>query len=217
MADPSGSASARGYAATLLTGLLSALTITVGVAKPWVTANATVTGMPRLTVSVIGADLAPLAGAMGFVLLAAFGAVLATRGVARRAVGVVILVASLVVVWAAAHPGGGGRLVGEALRAKGWTAGDYESSTVAWRWVVFAAAMLCAGAGALVVSLGPGWATMGERYDAPATQAPDDVAPTAARRAGSTPSTPSTPSVAPVSEVELWRALDRGHDPTAET
>lgn len=184
---------------TVLVGLLSALTVTVGVAKPWLAANATVAGMPTLTATVTGADLVPLVGAMGFVLLAAFGAVLATSGPARRVVGGVVVGASLTVVWAAAHPGGAGQQVGEALQAKGWTGGHYDLDTVAWRWVVLLAGVACAAAGALVLRLGPQWATMGARYDAPGAEEPAQPA-----------------SGDPVTEAELWRAIDRGHDPTAE-
>ena len=72
------------YGPTLVVGLAGALAMTVGVAKPWVTATARQSGLPQIEVTVSGASLAPLAGALGVVVLAAFGAVVATRGWVRR-------------------------------------------------------------------------------------------------------------------------------------
>ena len=76
------------YGPTLVLGLAGALAVMVGVAKPWATATATQPGLPAIEVQVTGADLAPLAGALGVVLLAAFGGgpegrVDRGRGVAR--------------------------------------------------------------------------------------------------------------------------------------
>jgi uncharacterized membrane protein (TIGR02234 family) len=186
----------RSYALTVVVGLASAGAITVGAAQPWVTATASPEGLPQISASVDGADIAPVVGALGFVLLAAFGAVIATRGWVRRAVGVVIIACSVVVLVAAARAGAATDLLQPSLSARGWSGGSYDSRTVAWRWVVVAAAALCLLAGLAVVRFATRWATMGSRYDAPAnspvTEQPGDS----------------------MSTGDVWKAIDRGHDPT---
>jgi len=186
-----------GYPATLLLGLLCATAVVVGVARPWVGATATVPGLPTLEATTTGAGLSPLAGALGVALLAAFGAVVATGGWVRRALGLVITAAAVGVLAAGIWPGPATASLAEQLAAKGYAGGGYETSTLAWRWVALAGAVGCAGAGAMVVRFGARWPSMGSRYDAPAVRErtstePDDAA----------------------DETRLWRALDRGHDPT---
>jgi uncharacterized membrane protein (TIGR02234 family) len=171
--------------------------VAVGVSRPWLTATATVTGLPVISGSVDGADVAPLAGALGFVLLAGLGAVVATRGWARRGVGVLIVVAAVVVLVAAVHPGDTHRSIEQALSAKGWSGGPYDTSVAWWRVLTGLGACGCLAAGALVARFGGSWAAMGARYEAPG------------------PSVAATPgvSVAPT-ETDLWRSIDSGHDPT---
>lgn len=200
MADPrrrGQDARARGYGQTLVVGLLAATAVTVAVSRPWISATANVDGLPTLTATVSGADVAPVAGALGVVLLAAFGAVVATRGRVRRALGVLIVAAGATVLVAAVAPGGSSDLVQSGLSAKGWSGGAYATDTVLWRWVAEAGAGTCILAGAMVVRFGHRWATMGSRYDAPAA-----------------PGVPADAAHGDLSEAELWQAIDRGHDPT---
>jgi uncharacterized membrane protein (TIGR02234 family) len=163
-----------------------------------VSVTAASTGLPVIHASVDGADLAPLAGALGFVLLAAFGAVIATRGWVRRGLGVLVVAAALVVLAAVVHPGQTGAAVEAGLSAKGWSGGPYDVGTSAWRWLVGAGALGCLVAGSLVARLGGSWATMGQRYDGPGHTA---------RPA------PSAPQPNPT-ESDVWRSIDSGHDPT---
>ena len=188
----------RTYAQTLVVGLLSAGAVSVGVSRPWVSATAKVTGMPVIHAAVNGADLAPLAGALGFVLLASFGAVIATRGWVRRGLGVLVVVAALVVLVAVIHPGETGSAVEQGLSAKGWSGGPYDASTSVWRWLVGLGALGCLAAGLLVARFGGSWASMGTRYDAPG---------------GTAPQAPGGPEAEPT-ETDLWRSIDSGHDPT---
>jgi uncharacterized membrane protein (TIGR02234 family) len=191
------SADRREYAAALLGGLLGALGVTVGAARPWASATAVVDGLPTLHATVSGAELAPPAWALGLVMLAGFGAVVATRGRVRRALGVLIVAASAAVVVAAAHPREPHAALATALSAKGWTGGGFSTGTQAWRWLVLACALVCAAAGAATASNGHRWAAMGSRYDAPGGAAAD--AGTAGAADG---------------EAQMWRSIDRGHDPT---
>jgi uncharacterized membrane protein (TIGR02234 family) len=186
------------YARTLVLGLISAGAVAVGVSKPWVTATATVTGLPVISASVDGADVAPLAGALGFVLLAGLGAVVATRGRLRRGLGLLIVVAAAFVLAAALHPGDTQRGIEQALSAKGWSGGPYRTGVGWWRVLTAVGGCGCLLAGALVARFGASWASMGARYDAPGS--------TSATAAGDLPATPT--------ETDLWRSIDSGHDPT---
>ncbi|MBA2559284.1 MAG: Trp biosynthesis-associated membrane protein [Propionibacteriales bacterium] len=196
----SGSATADrapGYGPTLVLGLVSAGATTVGMSRPWLSAAATVRGLPTIRAHVDGADLAPLAGALSVVLLAAFGAVIATRGGVRRALGGLVMACAVVILVAVVHPGDVGPAIEQGLSAKGWSGGDYHTSTLPWRWLVGVGGAGCLLAGSLVEIFGGGWATMSTRYDAPTS---------AERHRSAEPVDPS--------ETDLWRSIDRGHDPT---
>jgi uncharacterized membrane protein (TIGR02234 family) len=197
MTERGSGGSARGYAQTLLLGVASAGAATVGTSRPWQSATATVQGLPTIRAQVDGADLAPLAAALGFVLLAAFGAVIATRGWVRRGLGVLIVVCAVAVAVAVVHPGGAAAALERGLSAKGWTGGSYHATSSAWRWVAGLGALGCVAAGALIVRFGGQWATMGSRYDAPRTA--DET---------------TAPALVDPTETDLWRSIDSGHDPT---
>jgi len=187
------------YGPTLVVGLGAATAATVAVSRPWVEAAVRQRGAPTIEASASGADIVPLAGALGVVVLAAFGAVIATRGVVRRALGLLIMVAAASIVAAALGTGSAASQLEAGLAAKGWSGGAYSTADQPWRWVALAAAVLCVVAGAAVAAYGPGWATMGSRYDAPTTAAE---------------SRESTREAAEMSEADVWREIDRGRDPT---
>jgi len=175
-------------------GLLSAISVAVAATRPWVTATAVQPHLPTLEVSVEGTELSPVPGAMGLVMLAAFGAVVATRGRARQALGLLVLVAAGLVLYAALRPGDESQAVEAALSARGWIDASYQTATSPWRWLVGASAAVCAVAGVITVRFGRSWATMGSRYDAPGPLA--------------------RPIETELSDADLWRALDHGRDPT---
>jgi uncharacterized membrane protein (TIGR02234 family) len=187
----------RLYGPVLVLGLLGALGSTVGAAHPWVTATSSVHGLPTIHASASGADLAPLAGALGVVVLATFGAVIATRGWVRRGLGVAIVVASAIVVVSAADPGGASDVLRSGLSAKGWSGGGYRTSTEPWRWLVLVCALVTLAAGAATARYGGQWAVMGERYDAPSASGPAATKP-----------------AEDLTETDVWQAIDQGRDPT---
>ncbi len=191
----------RGYAAALVSGLLGATAVTVAVARPWVRGQAEVPGLPQIQADVSGAALSPLAGALGVVLLASFGAVIATRAWVRRTVGVLIVAAAAVVVVVAAAPPDPAAAIEDALSARGWAGGGYSTRVVPWRWLALVGAACCLLAGAAVAWLGHRWPVLGGRYDAPASSAE---------------SPPPQATVEEMDEDDVWRALDRGHDPTQD-
>jgi uncharacterized membrane protein (TIGR02234 family) len=195
-----GRRSLRGYAAVLLLGLAGAVAVMVAVTRPWIRGTAEVPGLPTIEAEVSGTTMAPLAGALGVVLLASFGAVIATRGWVRRGLGVLVVVASVVVLVSAAAPPDAADALEDALSAKGWAGGDYTSAPVGWRWLALVGAIGCLVAGAAVAVRGHRWAVMGSRYDAP-------VAPRAAAQRDADQE---------IDDAELWRALDQGRDPTRD-
>ena len=139
----------------------------------------------------------PLATALGLVVLACWGVVLVTRGRVRRAVaalGTVAAAAALVVVLAAYSQ------VLDDLRQDLAQIGitGVELHHTAWYWLAVLGPILGVVAGVLAVRWVPQWPEMGSRYDAPGAQA-------------ETPSAPAEEQ----SNLDLWKALDEGRDPTA--
>jgi uncharacterized membrane protein (TIGR02234 family) len=187
------------YGPTLLVGLLGGIGVAVGASRPWATATSQQAGLPAIHATASGTDLAPVAGALGFVLLGAFGAVIATRGWGRRTLGALVAVVSIVVLVAALVPGGSTDVLRSGLSAKGWSGGPYTTSTQLWRWIVVISALATAAAGSLTARYGDRWAVMGARYDAPG-------------EAGVVESRPA----GDLSEAEVWRAIDQGRDPTRD-
>jgi len=204
---PPDSRTRRTYAITLVAGLLASTAVAVGVSRPWMSATATVPGLPTIRATASGAELSPIAGALGVVLLAAFGAVVATGGWVRRGIGGLICVAALVVLVAALRPPDAATALQDGLSARGWSGGDYATDTEVWRWLVAAAAALCCVAGAEVAHAGARWPTMGSRYEAPAGQA--DAGGRSAVSAA-----PVHSVDAALTDEDVWREIDRGHDPT---
>jgi uncharacterized membrane protein (TIGR02234 family) len=119
--------------------------------------------------------------------------VLVTRGRFRRIVMVVAAMAAVgllvTTVWAFFTLQDS---VGEQLRA---ASGEDTSAVHLTGWYAAAcvAAVGCVLTTLLGVRLVPGWPEMGRRYDAPT----GEVAP-----------------VEPEGNLEIWKALDEGHDPT---
>ncbi len=131
-----------------------------------------------------GADVVPELVPVALVALAGVGATFATRGWARRMVGVLVAAGGLLLAvrsaaaWVAAA--GAVRPLGPLL------------AVLSGLLVLAAGALIAAGVGAR---------RLGARYDAPTAGMPTADA----RRAGADPA-----------DVDLWRALDAGADPTLD-
>jgi uncharacterized membrane protein (TIGR02234 family) len=137
----------------------------------------------------------PLASAVSLVLLAAWGVLLVTRGRVRRVFAVLALVAALglvvtVVVAYVTMPdaasNGLDQLTGRPGQDTGFTG---------WFWTAAVASVVAVVPAALAVRLVPTWPEMGSRYDAPG--GPTSAAPARVE-----------------TDLDLWHALDEGHDPT---
>ncbi|MER5702922.1 Trp biosynthesis-associated membrane protein [Micromonospora sp. NPDC002296] len=145
------------------------------------------TPLPPVREARTGAGLLPWLSALAVVGLAGGGAVLATRGVLRRLIGVLLLALGVAVA-----AGGGYGLV---------AAFDGEVSRQ-WPALCLAGGLLAGAGGALTALRGAGWPAMGARYDRPARRVAVDPGPAAGPVTGRR-------------TTEAWDALDRGEDPTA--
>ncbi|MEV6300913.1 Trp biosynthesis-associated membrane protein [Actinoplanes sp. NPDC051861] len=156
-------------------------------------------GLPDLRTSQTGADVQPWLIGVAVVALAGTGALLATRGVVRRGLGVVLVVAGVGVV------------VGAVVARVGLDVGDAGVGGSVWPIVVVLGGAGVVVGGVLAARYGHLWAAMSSRYersvDSSASGAPPSPAP--GRGAASGGREPGVDSRA------FWEALDRGEDPTA--
>jgi uncharacterized membrane protein (TIGR02234 family) len=138
-----------------------------------------------------------LVTALGLVVLACWGVLLVTRGRVRRAVALLGAVASAGALVTAVV---GWSQVPDQLRDELAQVGVADSATshTAWFWAACLGALLSLLACAAAFVLAPSWPEMGRRYDAPVV-------------AGGVPATAPEEQ----SNLDLWKALDEGHDPTA--
>ncbi len=143
--------------------------------------------LPATTLARTGGSLLPLLPALALVALAGAGGLLATRGMARQAVAILITLAGLGV---AATP-----------------FDEVGRSGVAMVWIVASvlAGLAVAAAGVLAVRRSRFWPSMGAQYERSAAESGDVTA------RGLTEASASARA-----DVDLWAALERGEDPTKE-
>jgi len=184
----------REFAYAVAGCLAGSAVVLLAAARPW--AQGTISrglGVPVAQVALTGRDLAPSVIGLAVLALAAVAALVATRGAVRRGIGLLVLAAGSGLGLDAALAGGRAAAT-VAAAAPDATRIDLELAP--WPWVAAAGGVFVLGAGLLTVARGARWPTMSRRYDAPSTnQAP------AGEAAGRTPE-------------DIWRALDRGDDPT---
>lgn len=143
----------------------------------------------------------PLAGALALVALAGWGVVLVTRRTFRRVVAALTALAAAGVV----------AVLVVGLVQRGSAASDLTDRLGAtdtvpldpsgWFWASLLGAVLTCVAAVAAVRLAPSWPEMGSKYDAPTGGGDADPA--------------ATPPAEDQSNMELWKSLDEGHDPTA--
>jgi uncharacterized membrane protein (TIGR02234 family) len=185
-------------AGTVLLGLTGAVLATVAGGREWASAQGSSTGV-RVSGTAAGTTSAPLAVALGLVCLAAWGVVLVLRGRWRRTVAVAGAVAAAGLL--AAVLTASDRAQHDAVRAvvaKGATGDGLSAALTGWFFACAVGALIALAAFVLAVPAAPHWPAMGSRYDAPAAH----------RESAQLPGEERTPQ-------DMWRALDRGHDPTA--
>jgi len=183
----------RWFGPTVVLGVLGTGSAAFAGGKPWAAPDG---GAGSTLVDKSGGHV-PLAAALGLVGLACWGVLLVTRGLLRRGVAVlgavvaVGLVATAVVGRAAALDSARHATVDLGRAPTG-------AHTTAWWYVATVAAVVALFAAVVAVRYVPGWPEMGSRYDAPTGAAE-----------------PSDP--ADMEDVDLWRAIDQGRDPTDPT
>ena len=155
-------------------------------------------------VDVSGRTLEPAVAALGVVALAGVVAVLATRGIARRVVGALLVATAVGLAWAAVagmqavSAARARSLVSDARTAAGLDPNRPPRVTVHAEWpaLVLVCALFVLLAGVAITAWGHRWIALSGRYEAPA-----------ATRSSADPAR---------SPASLWSDLDRGHDPTGE-
>ncbi|MEV7054668.1 TIGR02234 family membrane protein [Streptomyces microflavus] len=204
---PSGSASdstgsRRSLAAGLLLGAVGATVVLLASGQVWAEGRAA-TGGGALPLTADGQDVTGAPAALAIVGLAALVAVFAVRGAGRRVVAALLALSGLgaaLSAWAGASDSTA--LDEEAARTTGDAAATIDALThTAWPYVTAAGGLLILLAGVLALRFGSRWPTMSGRYERDGTPRPRK-----APRAAPDPDRPE----------ELWKALDRGEDPTRE-
>jgi uncharacterized membrane protein (TIGR02234 family) len=186
----------RSFGAVVGCGLASAVLAAVAGRQPWAHGSAP-GGFGELSATV-EAGKVPAASALSLVVLACWGVLLVTRGRVRRVVAVLAALASVglavaVVVGFSTAPDH----VRDAYHELGVAHPDVGLS--GWYWVAAVATLLTLLTTLAAVRLVPTWPEMGRRYDAPADASPASAEPPPAER----------------ENLDLWKAMDEGRDPTA--
>lgn len=179
----------RTFTLVILVQLAAAGGLVAMMGRPWVMAGAE-SAAADLTLD--GATLSPLASALGPVGLAAVAGVIATRGWARRLIGVLLALLALVSLYDVWSGTRSARV--EALTTREGMGDATVSLASGWPAAAAAAAALLFVVGLVTMARGAQWPSLGARYDAPggAARAPDPGEDPAA----------------------MWDALSHGYDPT---
>jgi uncharacterized membrane protein (TIGR02234 family) len=177
----------RLFAPTVLLGLVGSGLAALAGGKPWAAPDSRA---GSTLVDHTGGHV-PLAGALGLVALACWGVVLVTRRRVRRVVavlGAVVAVGLLVTVVL------GRSSALDSARAATVVLGTTDTSAhvTGWWWAALIGSVLALAASALAVRFCGAWPEMGARYDAPVAR----------------------PRTEDLDDLDLWRAIDQGHDPT---
>jgi uncharacterized membrane protein (TIGR02234 family) len=184
----------RELTAAAVLGAVGAAIVTGFAGRTWATvAEHAGAGLETLNQHLTGRDLNGVVAALGWAGLAGIAALLATRGWARVAIGALLAAFGVIVAIASPYAVGRAHVIAAAGEKSNLArvGGEVAVHVTAWWTLSLAGGVLLAAAGLLTVVRGRGWPGMSARYDRPGT----------ARTAGEDP-------------ASLWKALDRGDDPT---
>jgi uncharacterized membrane protein (TIGR02234 family) len=190
----------RTFGPVVLLGVVSAALAAWAASKPWVDGDGAESAPGVASMAWGDVATSPLGTALAFVVLACWGVLLVTRGRFRRGIAALGVLAALgyvaTVVWAPfTLPD---HLVEQVRRRTGATLED--TSLTGWYWLAVVAALLVIATTALALRLVRAWPEMGSKYDAPTGAHATDEAGTGDR---------------PTDNIDIWKALDEGRDPTA--
>ncbi|MFH8498055.1 TIGR02234 family membrane protein [Streptomyces coeruleorubidus] len=189
----------RSLAVALLCGALGAAVALLATRQRWAEGTATVAG-GAFPLTAKGSDVTGVPAALAVVGLAALVAVFAVRRAGRLVVAALLALSGAgIVVAALLGASDGSALDEQAAQASGDTSASVDSiSHTAWPYVAAVGGVLLLLAGLLALRYGRLWPAMSGRYERGGTPQP--------RR--------KTPAVDPDRPEDLWKALDRGEDPT---
>jgi uncharacterized membrane protein (TIGR02234 family) len=221
----------REMALVLLLGVAGAGLVFLAVRQGWAhVRTAPPPPLPGSDSPVTGQDLVPAAAALAVAALASLAAVLATRGIARRLVGLALaglgagiaaalgLPVTTADAIAAVSGRAGYRGAAESGAAGSATAGGghgggapliagfpahVAATAFPWRLLALAGGAAVIAAGLLVIWRAAAWPVMSSRFDPPERPRPRQV-PLAAR---------PVPDAADAASI--WESLSRGEDPTS--
>ena len=227
----------REFVLVLLAGAVGAGLVVLAVRQAWAQAVFTPPRpLPAQDIPVTGQQLLPLASALALAALACLAAVIATRSVARRAVGVLLAVlgagaaavasagvrASTVLTAARASaldgPLGGSTTSGASsggavhgIVISG--AGRAVLAGAPWRAAAVVGAVLILLAGLATVWRGPRWPVMSSRFE----RSGQGGSARGGRGSGSPPDAGGSGGSSPqVSTAAMWESLSRDVDPTVD-
>jgi uncharacterized membrane protein (TIGR02234 family) len=234
----------REFVLTLLLGAAGAGLALLAVRQGWARADYVAPApLPSRDVFVTGQQIVPAAGALALAGLACLAAVIATRGAARRAAGMVLAAFGAGTVAVASSPVRASSVLAAAASQAGSSAGGVPAGTGAvtggtspggggvvlggahahavmagmpWRAAVVAGGLAIAVAGALAIWRGTRWPVMSARFDRPGRSAQGGAGPAGPAGAvpcGGTLRGSGAPSAA-ADPASIWEALSRGIDPT---
>ncbi|MFT4081339.1 MAG: Trp biosynthesis-associated membrane protein [Nocardioides sp.] len=188
----------RSFGPVVLVGLVGAGAAAMAGSKDWVSPKPSST---KAMLDAYGVTLdAPAVTALALVSLAAWGAALVTRGWVRRVILLLAALAALVNLPIAVQAA---RSVSDTVTGSSGAHGELESVTgyswTPWPWFAGVGLVLTLVAAVLGVLLARSWPEMGSKYDAPAGAAPAPAVPLEEQ-----------------SNLELWKALEDGRDPTQD-
>lgn len=188
----------REYLLVLAGLVLAAAGCVVLAGTTWATAEATdVLGTEQVRIA--GTELVPIAGAVGWLGMAAVVGIHAARGIGRTLVGVLLAAAGFAVAgWASWRAANMDTAAGAA--AMGDTVPTLVSTTPAAAIGTATCGAVVAAVGVLTVARGSRWPSMGRKYERPGR--PGAKGTNTARDAGRS------------AARNAWDALDRGDDPT---
>ncbi|WP_033318038.1 TIGR02234 family membrane protein [Streptomyces yerevanensis] len=189
----------RSLAIALLCGALGAAVALLATRQGWSEGTATVAG-GDFPLKATGSDVTGVPASLAIVGLAALVAVFAVRRAGRFLVaGLLALSGAGTVAAALLGASDSSALDDKAAQASGDTAATVDSmSHTAWPYVAAAGGVLLLLAGLLALRYGRLWPAMSGRYERDGTPRP--------RR--------PRPAADPDRPEEMWKALDRGEDPT---
>ncbi|KUJ54421.1 hypothetical protein ACZ90_65495 [Streptomyces albus subsp. albus] len=193
--------SRRSLALALLSGAAGAALVLLATSRTWAKGTAAV-AQGALPQHANGDDITGLPGALAVVGLAALVAVFAVRRAGRMLVaGLLALCGAGIAVSSVAGASDTGALEDKASKATGLAdSAIHDVAHTAWPWVALVGGVLLLLAGLLALGYGRHWPAMSARYERSGTGRPRP------RRAA--------PTVDPDRPEDLWKALDRGEDPT---